>query len=172
MTLDVYGLTANRDRPTIQAFLDAYVDQVASDDRGDEELLLKSLTPPDAVTGLDTWDSEPARSLTHIIERGLDYPRRAFTVYLESRREDVDRAILRFTTDDMLVLGLSVEDEGVEGATPESEERHAKDLLDEVMAHFHCHMGTILLESPPPENEDAFRATNGGSEAIYFKSVQ
>lgn len=166
MALDVYGLTATRDRPTIQAFLDTYVDQAASEDRGDEELLLRSRTHRDADTGLDDWDWEPAQSLAHIIERGLDYPRRAFNVYLISRRKDIDRVILGFTTDDMLVLGLSVEDEG---ATPESEEQHAKDLLDEMMAQFHCHMGTILLETPPPESEDAFRATNGGPEAIYFK---
>lgn len=165
--LDIYGLTTTRDRPIIQAFLDEYVDQVASDDRGDEDLMLMPLIPRDAG-GLDAYDWEPARSLAHIIERGLDYPRRAFNAYLRSRREDVDQVILGFTADDMLVLGLSIEDEG---AKPENEQR-ATNLLDELMTSFHCHMGTILVESPPPRSEEGFRGTNGLPLTVLFKSTQ
>ncbi len=38
--LDIYGLTKHRDAATIDKFLDAYVDRAASEDRGDEELML------------------------------------------------------------------------------------------------------------------------------------
>ncbi|MEO6891198.1 MAG: hypothetical protein ABI324_19610, partial [Ktedonobacteraceae bacterium] len=77
--LDIYGLTKNRDAITINRFLDTYVDRAASNDRGDEELLMEPLLPTQPGTGFDAFESEPALTLSHIIDRGLAFPRRAFT---------------------------------------------------------------------------------------------
>jgi len=128
--LDIYGLTKHRDALTIDRFLDAYVDRAKSWDRGDEALMMEPLllTYPgeeDESAEPDTFEWEPALTLSHILERGLASPRRAFTVYLVPKRADLTRVLLRFTTDDQLVLGIALDDKG---ADPKNE-RRARELL-------------------------------------------
>jgi hypothetical protein len=156
--LDIYGLTKHRDAVTINRFLDEYVDREASADRGDEEL---ALTPLDSKAGIE-W--EPALTLAHIIERGLDYPRRSFTDYLTSSQPGIERVILSFTEDDWLVLGLAIDDEG---AQPKNEAT-AKALLAHLLNDYSCSMGIIVVEEPPPESESAFRTAREHPLTVFF----
>src|SRR5215472_6267662 len=98
--LDVYVVSPARNRETIERFLSAYVDRAASEDRGNEELMLVALDPAGQSSSGDDWDSEPSRSLTHIIERGLQFPRRAFSAYLRTLENSLAGAILAFDVDD------------------------------------------------------------------------
>ncbi|MDQ2902873.1 MAG: hypothetical protein M3Y81_04895 [Chloroflexota bacterium] len=165
--LDIYGLTKNRDAITINRFLDTYVDRAASNDRGDEELLMEPLLPTQPGTGFDAFESEPALTLSHIIDRGLAFPRRAFTVYLTPRRADLTKVILSFTADDQLVLGVSLDDEG---AIPENE-KSARDILAQLVEEYGCHIGLILVESPPPRSETAFYARAKQPLVIFFGTL-
>src|SRR5690242_9970144 len=105
MALDVYGLTRHRDLATLNRFLDEFVERAANAERGDEEVMLE---PLDAHFGArekpeGQWEWEPARTLAHILERGLAHPRRAFTTYLTClpacHEMGIERAILGFTRD-------------------------------------------------------------------------
>ncbi|HUP27242.1 MAG TPA: hypothetical protein VM409_02320 [Chloroflexia bacterium] len=171
--LDIYGLTKYRNVDIINHFLDKYVDRQASDKREDEDLMLvplgrtkdttKYLWPQVHEYHLEhdqayreqyyEYDWEPAENLANIVKRGLDYPRRSFTVYLTPKQEDIQRAILSFTVDNQLILGLSIDDE-MELA--ENKER-ARRLLSELAEQYRCHLGVIFVEHPPPINEDQFR---------------
>lgn len=169
--LDIYGLTKHRDVATIDRFLDTYVDRAKSWDRGDEELMMEPLPLMLPETDKEsaeweptTFEWEPALTLSHIIERGLASPRRAFTVYLTPKRGDLTRVILSFTADDQLVLGLSINDEG---AKPENE-RKAKQLLEQLMEEYTCHLGLILVEQYPPRSELAFYACAKKPLAVFF----
>lgn len=162
--LDIYGLTKHRDVTTIGRFLDTYVDRTASEDRGDEELMMESLLPTQGGTGFEAVEWEPALNLSHIIERGLAFPRRAFTVYLTPQRTDLTQAILGFTSDDQLVLGLALDDEG---AKPENEIR-AKEILAQLVKEYGCHCGLILVESPPPLSEARFHARAKAPLTVFF----
>jgi hypothetical protein len=153
-TLDVYALTRHRDAATIQHFLDAYIDQAANEDRGDEELLLDALPTASAESqpsAASEW--EPAVSLSHSVQRGLDYPRRAFTLYLQPKDPSFDRAMLGFTGDDQLVVGLSISDDGLAATEP-----RARQLLDKLAHHYDGYLGAVLLNEYPPHSEAAFRA--------------
>jgi hypothetical protein len=44
--LDVYVVSRAQDRETIERFLSTYVDRGASEDRGDEELMMLTWIPP------------------------------------------------------------------------------------------------------------------------------
>lgn len=147
--IDIYSMTRHRDAATINRFIDNYVDRLKSEDRGDEEIMLVPLAGLPVPLSLQSFDWEPALTLTHIIERGLDYPRRAFTVYLSSKREDIHSIILGFTTDNQLVLGLSIDDESEKAEN----EVIAKILLEKLMTEFDCHAGIIRAETPPPTSE-------------------
>jgi hypothetical protein len=45
--------------------------------------MIRSLNASDESLGSDDWDWEPAESLTHMVDRGFQYRRRAFAVYLK-----------------------------------------------------------------------------------------
>ena len=130
--LDVYVISPARSRETIDRFLDAYVDRNASDDRGNEELMFLALDLSGQPSTGDDWDWEPSRSLGHIVERGLDFPRRAFSVYLKPL--------------DQVIFGLSMDDEG---GKPENLER-AKKLLHEMAERLAATHGFIGVEQEPP----------------------
>ena len=161
MALDVYGLTRHRDAATIDHFLDEYVDRAANADRGDEELMLEPLVTPPAGAEWH-WEWEPSSTLTHIVERGLAYPRRAFTTYFSClpyhEQRGIERVILAFTRDDRLVLGLSVSvGYNMLEAEWDAGEAHAHELLTHLATTYQCHLGLILLETPPPDTEAEFR---------------
>lgn len=149
--LDIYCLTKRRDADTINSFLDRYVDRVQSEDREGEELMIRKLDAPADSDEMEDYEWEPALTLSHAVWRGLEYPRRAFNIYLKAKRRDIDQAILGFTTDDQLVLGLSIDDE----EKPENLEC-AKELLFLLAEDYGCHRGLILVEQPPPNSEEMF----------------
>jgi hypothetical protein len=171
-SLDIYALTRQRDRATIERFLDEYGDRVADEERGDEELMIESpaffgedwaAQPPVAIPET-AYEWEPSRTLSHIIDRGLDYPRRAFTVYLTAKAPDVDRITLAFTRDDQLVVGLSIDDEG---AQPENEVI-AKALLGHLMEAYGCHAGLVIVETYPPQGEREFQARAQHPLTVFY----
>ena len=154
--VEVYGLTNERNSHTIESFLAEYIDRNQCEDRKNEDLMILKLDRHDVPPGKDDSDDyewEPATTLTHTIERGLDYPRRCFYVCYPSNHPDIDFAWLQFTTDDKLVLGLSI---------PQPSDpvlRLSKSFLHHMQEHQHCHLGMITDETSPPypTNEEEFR---------------
>ena len=171
MALDVYGLTKYRDAGTINLFLDEYVDRVAMASRGGDELLLEPLAPQSGED--EEWEAIPSVSIAHILEVGLAYPRRAFTAYFTSltacQEVGIERAILGFTRDDQLTLGLSVSTgHNMIESEWDSAETQARALLAHFAEAFHCHLGLILLECPPPQSESEFRHARETLPVNYF----
>lgn len=155
--LDIYCLTKLRNAETIDRFIDLYVDRVLSEDREDEELMIRRLDVPlDFDDGYLAFEWELAHTLSHSIQRGLDYPRRCFTIYLKSKQIEFTHVILHFTADDHIILGLSIDDAG---AQPENLER-AKLLLNSLRADYQGERGLILAEHPPPASEQIFKKIN------------
>jgi hypothetical protein len=148
---------------TIERFLDAVIDRATNEDRGDEELMLDPVGSAESAK-LDRTEWEPAVTLSHAIQRGLDYPRRGFAVYLKAREPSFERVILRFTTDDQLILGLSIDDTG---GHPQTEAR-AREVLSELVADYDCYLGAILSERAPPRDERAFRALESQTGTVFF----
>lgn len=144
--LDVYVISAARDLETIERFLNAYVDRAESEDRGDEELMVLALDSSGTPSCGDDWDWEPSKSLTHIVERGLEFPRRAFSAYLKTLNTSLAGAILAFDVDNQVIFGVSMDDEG---AKAENLER-AKNLLNEMAQMLGATHGFIGVEQPPP----------------------
>ena len=144
--LDIYVISPARTRETIECFLDAYVDRAASENRGDEELMMLALDSSGQPSSGDDWDWEPSKSLTHIIDRGLQFPRRAFSVYLKTLDASLAGAILAFDVDNQVIFGVSMDDEG---AKAENLER-AKTVLHEMAQTLGATHGFIGVEEPPP----------------------
>ncbi|GCE23555.1 hypothetical protein [Dictyobacter kobayashii] len=74
--------------------------------------------------------------------------------------------ILRFTSDDQLILGVAIDDEG---AKPENEKR-AKELFVQLVEEYACHMGIILVEQSPPQSEMSFYASAKKPLTVFFNT--
>lgn len=144
--LDIYVISESRDRDTLERFIATYVDGEANENCVDEELMMLPLDATDDPAEIVQWDWEPAITLTHILGRGLDRPRRAFTVYLKPKDNAMDRVILAFTADNQVVFGLSIDDAD---ENPENINL-AKQLLHTLAESFNGHLGVIASEAPPP----------------------
>ncbi len=143
--LDVYVLSRRRDLVAITEFINKWVDRVASEQRGDESLTMYQLVNKGGILSVESFD-EPAISLTHIVERGLSLPRRAFWVYLKSKSADIYGAILGFTNDNRVIFGVSI-DYANEG---DVELPLAKKSLKEIASDHEGDSGFIGCEAPPP----------------------
>lgn len=179
--LDIYVLTRHRDAETIKRFLDEYVDESAHEDMGDEEIMMLPL-------GRKEWgkeylsrekhdnallydaeykeqyvrpDWEPAVSLSHVVQRGLDYPRRSFTVYLRPRERRIERVMLSFTVDDLLILGISIKSNQKNGS-------QGRKLLKKLIEQYDCFLGMMAAEQAPPSSEQEFRSLDAQPHNMYF----
>jgi hypothetical protein len=162
----VYVLTRRRDEQTVNRFLDEYVDREASEGTGHEELNMEPLTGDDQLIYHHTWSWEdydwgPARTLREAMRLGLDHPRRAFALYLETKSSEFYQAVLAFTTDDQLVLGIDMEG-------PPEQEHRAVQLLQLLMQEYDGVLGMITLPEPAPRSEAAFLAMKGKPGVLHF----
>ena len=177
-SLDIYVRSRSRDRETILRFVERYVDRDASNDREDEELMILRLgaRPSD----LAPWEWEPARTLDHIIERGLDVPWRAFTVFLKTRDERCDGAELGFTVDGSVVFGLSVDDaEGVDfGGGPVDADAAArncacaKEILHELAADLGGDAGFLAWDQTLPLRDEGFPRAESGTVPYVWSPLE
>jgi hypothetical protein len=183
---DAYVITPHRSIETLARFVAGFVDRAAAEDRGDEELMLLPLnrsttdfvmTAPGAPGDLARWfkesfDWEPALTLTHSIQRGLSRPWRAFSLFnLPSSRPDLMAASIGFTPDGELVLGVEARtredavawltrlaeefdaDLGLVSGQPPLSRDEAEELIANDIAHHHWRRTPDTgaeASSPPP----------------------
>ena len=155
----IHVLSRKRDRSALETFVGDYVDRAASEDRGDEDLMMLPLgMTTDEAEISDDWEWEPSRSLSHVLERGLDLPHRAFAVYgLKPADEEFDSACIAFTQTGEVVFALSLEDLDTREATL----RRAQEVLDRLMVQFDGEVGWVDDEQPAPLDEEDIRAVLG-----------
>ncbi len=154
--LDIYILTRDRNIETLNRFLDLYVDREASMDRGDEEIMMLPLNSATELQEFDEWEWIPAVNLNHMIMKGLDYPRRAFAIYITPTNRNIERVIMAFTQDDQLVLGLSIDD----GDESDAKLDVAKSLLHQLENNFNGIKGFIACEAAPPLHQEEFSSSS------------
>ena len=90
---------------------------------------------------------------SNIIQRGLSFPRRAFWVHLKCKAPEFDDATLGFTTDNRLILGLSIDDIDAKSENLSK----AKGALQELAQKYDGFLCLVSVELPPPRNELQFR---------------
>ena len=99
----------------------------------------------------------------HVVRIGLDYPRRAFTVYLRPKRQS-EHVTLSFTLDDLLILGFR--------STPRGGMRGTRNDLEKLMQHYDCFLGMVAAEEAPPVSEEEFRSVGARPHNMYLVGGQ
>jgi hypothetical protein len=145
--LDVYALSARRDRRTIAAFLGRYVKRSLSQDAFEELMVLPAgFHGSEAeLDDLSLWEWVPVSMKDEAVEFGLANQTRAFRLYLP-RTGPWCGALLAFTCDGQIVLGVSVDDPLGERQAMEQ----ATALIEELMPLTDGPHGWIVAEEPPP----------------------
>ena len=149
--IEVYILTENRDRETINRFLKNFTNREEIEGRADEELMILDSTEP-SLPEKYFWIQ--AETLTKSINLGLNKPGICFTMFLRSNRQHVEWLTITFTIDNKLVLGLSLF-ENPEYSTPDNYQL-AEVLKGELMLHYNGKFETIGIETNSPRSETEF----------------
>lgn len=159
--LNVYVLTARRDRPTLETFLSAVVDRGASEDLAGTDLMMVPLGHGGALDpSFDGWEWRPCASLDEAIQIGLGPPSRAFTIPMTASLAGLHHPTLTFTRDDRLVFGVAVEDDD-EAALPA-----ARVILADMMMELGGTCGLVVAEHPPPLDEGELRGVIASGRAL------
>jgi hypothetical protein len=107
---DIYGLSKERNKETIEKFLDFYCHRTLIENfigQGIEIAIYKN----------DKYAVEekfiPVYNLSEVIDFGLSHPNIGFAFYIGTKtnyRKDIDDVILKFTFDGKMIFGISIEE--------------------------------------------------------------
>jgi hypothetical protein len=169
---EAWAITRHRNSDTLARFLERFVDRAAAEDQRDEQLSLLPLDRPQRDFAMaegttheeiaawlrESFDWEPAITLTHSIARGLSIPWRAFSLFgLPSCRADLMSASVRFTPDGELVLAL-------EARTLDEAITWLKRLAEE----FDADLG-LVAGSPPGSRAEAEEMIRNGRSHYHWR---
>jgi hypothetical protein len=155
--IDIYTLTNNRDKKTIESFLYNYTDREAIEDQQDGELMVLPNGKNRKNINSDEYVWTKAISVSNSIDIGLANPENCFTMYLNSNKPDIDYAILTFTQDGKLILGLSIFEYQDDESTIDNY-KLAETLCKKIENDYfgvHSYFG---LEASPADNLEEFLA--------------
>ena len=149
----------------INQFIAEYVDWEASYDRKNENLYMTPLGSlrHELNIPMSAYDRVPSVNLSNVIDLGLAHPRRDFSVFLKPNVPTIDQAILGFTIDNCLVVGLAIESyKKQEGA-----KKVAVKKLEKLVNEFDCILGLVATEQGPPRSMEQFRTLKGVGLPVY-----
>ncbi len=156
--IDIYTLTNNRDKKTIESFLSNYTDREAIEDQKDGELMI---LPNDrnrkSINSDEKYVWTKAISVTNSINIGLADSENCFTMYLSSNKKDIDLVILTFTQDGKLILGLSIFEYQDDDSTIDNYEL-AETLCRKIENDYSGVFSYFGLEASPANNVEEFLA--------------
>ena len=159
-SIEIYGLTIQRNLITIDSFLERYIIREANEYRPNEELEVRE--PSSNSSHISTiW--HPYEGLTSAIQYGLANSHRSFSLYFPTKYIHITRAILSFTIDANLVLGLSTEES--------ADIIVVKELSKDLARFFGCHLGVAVVEEPPPLNEQLFIKLQQQPSVLHFEAL-
>lgn len=170
---EVYVITRQRTGDIVWRFVAQFVDRVAAEDRGDEQMMMDrldvdyddmSVFVPAKRGDVAAWleasaDWEPAISLTHMVGRGLSQPWRSFMIYtLPTTRPELLSLTLGFTSDGGVILG-------VETATRDEAALWLRRLADD----FEADLGLVTSGAAPSSFADAEKLIARGNAHLHWR---
>lgn len=112
---DIYGLSKQRDKKTIETFLDFYCHQNLIENYVGQGIEI-------AIYKNEKYKIEenyiPVDNLSEVINYGLNHPNIGFAFYIGEKsnyKKDIDGIILKFTFDGKIIFGISVEENRIAG---------------------------------------------------------
>lgn len=103
---DIYGLSKQRDKKTVETFLNYFANRNKIEDREGQEI---AFYKNEKYKTEETWTS--IRTLTEVIDFGLKNQNLGFAFYIgDNLKKGINHIILKFTFDGKIIFGISVEE--------------------------------------------------------------
>ncbi|WP_421798240.1 hypothetical protein [Haliscomenobacter sp.] len=103
---DIYGLSKQRDKKTVETFLNYFANRNKIEDRAGQEI---AVYKNEKYKIEETWTS--IRTLTEVIDFGLKNQNFGFAFYIgDNLKKGIHHIILKFTFDGKIIFGISVEE--------------------------------------------------------------
>jgi hypothetical protein len=103
---DIYGLSKQRDKKTIETFLNYFANRDKIEDREGQEIAVYN---NEKYNTEETWTA--ITTLTEVIDFGLENKNFGFAFYIgDNLKEGINHIILKFTFDSKIIFGISVEE--------------------------------------------------------------
>ena len=103
---DIYGLSKQRDKKTIETFLNYFANRDKNEDREGQEIAVYN---NEKYNTEETWTA--ITTLTEVIDFGLENKNFGFAFYIgDNLKEGINHIILKFTFDSKIIFGISVEE--------------------------------------------------------------
>jgi hypothetical protein len=160
MFYDIYGLSKERNGPTIERFLSHFCDRNALD-----PLVNKWIQVADNEQYQVPEVELPLYSIADLIAYAVQNPTHCFVFYnQEALRPDVTCVFLKFTYDGKVVFGISIDetDSNLEDNFP-----HARTIEAEIIRLTGAYKGFIAIEEPPAKDEEQFDEDRAAWQGLW-----
>lgn len=107
---DIYGLSKQRDKTTVEKFLNYFSIREKIENREGQEI---AVYKNEKFKTEETWKA--IRTLTEVIDFGLENENFGFAFYIgDNLKEGINHIILKFTFDGKIIFGISVEENKID----------------------------------------------------------
>lgn len=156
---DIYGLSRERNGPTVERFLSHFCNRTALDPLSDKWLQVA------ANEHYQVPEVElPLQSIADLIAYAVQNPTHCFVFYnQEALRPDVTCVFLKFTYDGKVVFGVSIDETG---SNLVDNFPHALTIEAEITRLTSAYKSFIAVEEPPAKDEEAFDAARAAWQGI------
>ncbi|MBO9703185.1 MAG: hypothetical protein J7604_23425 [Sporocytophaga sp.] len=150
---DIYGLSKERNKKTIETFLNHFSYRDKIEDRTGQEILVdenKKYNIKESCT--------PISTLSEVINYGINTPNHGFAFYIsDNLKEGVNNLILKFTYDGKIIFGVSIEENDIvkNGKLADNYNKALKieRLIEELTNSYKT---SIQFEYAPSDDEEEF----------------
>lgn len=152
---DIYALSTHRNQETIEKFLHYYTNRPGIEDREGEEIMVYS----NEKYGVQEI-SIPVHTMTDVLAFGIKNENKGFYFYVSDHLlAGVRFVILKFTYDNKLIFGISVDESRVEdnGRIVDNYDRALK-IQSELVELTQATKTSIMYEYAPADDEEEFDA--------------
>lgn len=141
--LDIYGLSDKRDKETIEIFLSEFAYRDKIEDRAGDIVTIFS----NKKYNVNKEDIS-IETTTDLIDVGVKNSDKGFCAYFQSGlKPDITSLLLKFTYDNKIIYGVSVD---------ESNKTGAMNVSEKLIKDFHVKDVSIEFENPPADDEAEF----------------
>lgn len=150
---DIYGLSKQRDKKTIEKFLNYFSIREKIENREGQEI---TIYKNDKYKIEETWLA--IRTLTEVIDFGLENLNYGFAFYISDNLiEGINHIILKFTYDGKIIFGISVE-ENIISANENLIDNYNKAIeVERLIADLtNSEKTSIQFENAPSDDEEEF----------------
>ncbi len=150
---DIYGLSRQRDKTTVEAFLNYFANRNKIEDREEQEI---AVYKNEKYKTEETW--APIKTLTEVIDFGLKNKNFGFAFYIgDNLKAGVNHIILKFTFDGKIIFGISVEEKRIadNGKLIDNYDK-AREIEKKIAELTNSIKTSIQFEYPPSDDEEEF----------------